>query len=66
MTTNGQSWKSPRLALYGLVFRVTCNVAQRAGERAQAGAQVPRRMEKGHHAQAKGRSPLPLELEAGQ
>ena len=74
MSTNRQSRKSPRLVLYGLVFRVLCSVALRAGEGVQEGARAPtgppfrppKRVEEGHDARPKARTGLPMNLEPGQ
>ena len=64
MSTQRRNWKSPRLVLYGLVFRIVCSVALRALE--EMPSQPPRQVERRHDAPAKGRSGLPLKLEPGQ
>ena len=64
MSINRQSWRSPRLVLYAIVFRILCRVALRAGERAPMAA--PRQVERLPGSLRKGASPLPLKLEPGQ
>ena len=70
MSTHRQGRRPPRLALYGIVFRIVCSVALRAGEWAPAGSRAsigaPDRGEMRHGTLEKGRSPLPLKLEPGQ
>lgn len=64
MSTNPRMWPSPKLVLYGIVFRFLCGVALRAGERVPIGA--PRAPDPCRSPLRKEHSPLPLQLDPGQ
>ncbi len=64
MSTNPRTRPSPKLVLYGIIFRVLCSVALRAGGRALVHA--PRQPDPRHSPLRKDRSPLPLNLDPGQ
>ena len=64
MSTNPRTWKSPRLLLYGIVFRILCSVAFHASDGAPSSAAEQR--ETCHRAPRRDRSPLSLEPDTGQ
>lgn len=68
MSTNPRTRPSPRLVLYGIVFRVLCSVALHAGDRASICEPVhaAHQPDPCHSPPRKGRSPLPLNLDPGQ
>jgi len=69
MSINPRTRLSPRLLLYGVVFRVLRGVALYANDRAaiaEGQAPVPDRPDPRHRALRKDRSPLPLNLDPGQ
>jgi hypothetical protein len=69
MSTDPRTRPSPRLALYGIVFRLLCSVALQASERApipRGQAPRPDRSDPCHSPPRKDRAPLSLELDPGQ
>jgi hypothetical protein len=60
---------SPKLVLYGIVFRLLCGVAFHASDCAaiaEGQVPVPDLLDSRHRALRKDRSPLSLELDPGQ
>ena len=64
MSTNPRTRKSPRLLLYGIVFRILCSVAFHASDGAPSRATEER--DPCHRAPRKERSPLSLHLDPGR
>jgi hypothetical protein len=64
MSTSPPNRPSPRLVLYGFVFRFLCRVALHASERALFRAH--RQPNTRRRLLRKDRSPLPLNLDPGQ
>ena len=64
MSTKTRIRKSSKLALYGVAFRILCSVALRTPT--QQPGRAPRPRGASTSALHKGRSPLPLKLDAGR
>jgi hypothetical protein len=69
MSSNRRTRKSPRLALYEIVFRILCSVALQASDRAaipRGQAPLADLSDPCHSLPRKDRSLLSLELDPGQ
>ena len=64
MPTDPQTWRSPSLALYGVIFRLVSRVAFRAN--GQGGTRAPHQQEPRHMEARKARAPLSLNVDAGR